>query len=338
MVNMTTRIKRIDWIHPSCRDLVIEELAHDQDLQSKFLGAMSLQGIKLAISDSGGATGDRHMPLMNHRRNWDLLKHRCLEVIASGTQDQITDLLTALTSAAVNTTDAERKGHLCKAIATVCESARTKWDSNSSCLSTEELSAYCDASILLTPLASIPKLAPSWKLHLDAMKEAIEGAEDRYLLNPRPINKWVAFVAVVQDNEPRFLRVVGFPEKLTADINRLITMIDSELDLELTGDSADDYIDEAQRLESLKSAIDSLIKLFPWKAEEKDHYEYDPHAISADLIDLRKQLIKYSGKLSCKAENLREEAAVLTGPEPDHDDSHGRSEDYFDLDGFFSDL
>lgn len=339
MVNMTTRIKRIDWIHPSCRDLVIEELAHDHDLQSKFLGAMSLQGIKLAISDSGGATGDRDMPLMNHRGNWDLLKHRCLEVIAAGTQDEITDLLTALTSAAVNTTDAERKGHLCKAIASVCEAARTKWDSNSSSLSTEDLSAYCDASILLTPLASIPKLASSWELHLDAMKEAIEGAENSYLLNPRPINKWVAFIAVVKDNEPRFLRVVGFPEKLTADISRLIAIIDSELDLELTGDSPDDYIDEAQRLESLKSAIDSLIKLFPWKAEEKDRDRYDPHAISADLIDLRKQLIKYSGKLGYKAENLREEVAELTGPEPDYDeDSHGRSEDYFDLDGLFSDL
>lgn len=339
MVDMTTRIKRIDWIHPSCRDLVIEELAQEHDLQSKFLGAMSLQGIKLAISDSGGATGDRDMPLMNHRGNWDLLKQRCLEVIASGTQDEITDLLTVLTSAAVNTTDPERKGHLCKAIASVCEAARTKWDSNSSSLSTEDFSAYCDASILLDPLAPIPKLASSWELHLDAMKEAIEDAENSYPLNPRPINKWVAFIAVVQDNEPRFLRVVGFPAKLTADIRRLIAIVDSELESELTGDSADDYSDEAQRLESLKSAIDSLIRLFPWQAEEKYRNGYDPDAISADLTDLRKQLIKYSGKLGAKAKNLSKEAAELTSPEPDHDDdSHGRSEDYFDVDGLFSDL
>lgn len=336
---MTTRIMRIDWIHPSCRDLVIEELAHEHDLQSKFLGAMSLQGIKLAISDSGGATGDRHMPLMNHRGNWDLLKGRCLDVIASGEQDEMTDLLTVLTSAATNTTDTEKKGHLCKTIASVCDAAKTKWDSNSSILSTEDLAAYCDASILLAPLASIPKLASSWERHLDAMKEAIECGENDQILNPRPIHKWVAFTAVVHNNEPRFLRTVGFPWKLTADINRLIAVIDSELDTELTGDSADDYSAEAERLESIKSAIDSLIELLPWKVEEKDHDEYDLHAISAELTDLRKQLIKYSGKLHDKAEDLSETAAELTGPEPDHDDDgHGRSEDYFDVDGLFSDL
>ena len=339
MVTMTTRIMRIDWIHPSCRDLVIEELAQEHDLQSKFLGAMSLQGIKLAISDSGGAIGDRHMPLMNHQGNWDLLKRRCLEVIASGTQDEMTDLLTVIVSAATNTTDPERKGHLCRTIASVCEAVRTKWDCNASSLSTEDLTAYCDASILLTPLASIPKLASSWEFHLDAMKETIEHAENDQILNPRPIRRWVAFTAVVHNNEPRFLRVVGFPWRLTGDINRLIAVIDSELDLDLADDSTDDCSDEAERLESLKSAIDSLIKLCPWKVEEKDHDGYDPHAISADLTDLRKQLIKYSRKLGDKAEDLREKAAELTGPEPDHDDdSQGRSEDYFDVDGLFSDL
>jgi hypothetical protein len=330
---------RIDWIHPSCRDLVIEELAKEHDLQSKFLESMSLQGIKLAISDSGGAVGDRHMPLMTHQGNWDLLKRRCLKVIASGTQEEITDLLTVIVSAATNTTDTERKSHLGRTIASVCEAVRTKWDCNASSLSTEDLTAYCNASILIAPLAPIPKLASSWEFHLDAMKETIEQAENGDLLNPRPIRKWVAFTAVVHDNEPRFLRVVGFPWRLIGDINRLIAVIDSELALDLASDSADDYSDEARRLESLKSAIDSLTKLFPWKGEEKDHDGYDPNAIYADLTDLGNQLIKYSGKLGDKAEGLREEAAELTGPEPDHDDdSQGRSEDYFDVDGLFSDL
>jgi hypothetical protein len=339
MVNMTTRIMRIDWIHPSCRDLVIEELAREHDLQSKFLGSMSLQGIKLAISDSGGATGDRHMPLMNYRGNWDLLTNRCLKVVASGTQDDITDLLTALTSAATNTTDSERKSYLCEAIASVCETARNKWDSNSSSLSTEDLTAYCDASILLTPLASIPKLDSSWKFHLDAMEEAVEHAENNDVLNPRPLHKWVAFTTAVHNNEPRFLRTVGFPGKLAADINRLIAVIDSELEIELDDDSADDYNAEAERLESLKSAIDSLIKLLPWEVEETGHDEYDPNAIPAELTDLRTQLIKYSGKLRNKAKDLSKTAAELTGPEPGHDDNgHGRSEDYFDVDGLFSDL
>ena len=46
-----------DWTHPSYRDLVIEELTQHSQLQLQFLESMSLEGIKLAISDSGGIAG-----------------------------------------------------------------------------------------------------------------------------------------------------------------------------------------------------------------------------------------------------------------------------------------
>ena len=59
-----TPIRRIDWIHPSCRDLVIEELTSEPTLQAKFVEKMSLQGIKLSVSDSGGVTGERRLPLL----------------------------------------------------------------------------------------------------------------------------------------------------------------------------------------------------------------------------------------------------------------------------------
>ena len=48
----------IDWMHPSYRDLVIDELARDAHLQQAFLSSTGLGGIKLAISDTGGASGD----------------------------------------------------------------------------------------------------------------------------------------------------------------------------------------------------------------------------------------------------------------------------------------
>jgi hypothetical protein len=55
----------VSWIHPSYRDLVIEELSTDSALKHEFLENTNLDGIKLALSDTGGAGGARKFPLTN---------------------------------------------------------------------------------------------------------------------------------------------------------------------------------------------------------------------------------------------------------------------------------
>ena len=54
----------VQWIHPSYRDLVIDELSQDQSLRLRFLQMANLEGIKLALSQAGGAKGERHLPLL----------------------------------------------------------------------------------------------------------------------------------------------------------------------------------------------------------------------------------------------------------------------------------
>lgn len=333
------KVSRIDWIHPSCRDLVIEELATHAELRNRFLGTMSLQGIKLAISDSGGATGNRQLPLMNHPSAWEVLEKRCLELAISKSSSEAIDLLTALASAATNTSDPARKNSLCKVIAAICTAIAAKWDKESTVLRADHLVAYSEASILVRPFPPMPNMEPSWEIHLQSVRSALAEAEDGKYLEPEPIRQWTKFMTVVNNNEPRFLRVIGFPTIQTADITRLLTEVDSELGPVVSLDSADEYDSEIERLNSIKDGLDSLVKLLPWEVEKKIYDEEDPQSIPPELSDLRERLIACLARLSSRIHSLQERAAELTPPEPDYDDDGYRgAEDYFDIEGLFSDL
>jgi hypothetical protein len=70
----------ITWIHPSCRDLTIEELSASTVERLRFLGSCSETGIHLATSVGGGEKGERQLPLLQHPKDWEALKCRCIEL------------------------------------------------------------------------------------------------------------------------------------------------------------------------------------------------------------------------------------------------------------------
>lgn len=62
----------IGWVHPSFRDLVIDELAEDRTARSRFLAASGPHGVMLALSHGGGS-GERTLPLLIDDGDWDSL-------------------------------------------------------------------------------------------------------------------------------------------------------------------------------------------------------------------------------------------------------------------------
>jgi hypothetical protein len=52
---------RVEWLHPSWRDLVIEHLAGDADARARLLTGCSGHGVLLALSFGGGEHGDREL-------------------------------------------------------------------------------------------------------------------------------------------------------------------------------------------------------------------------------------------------------------------------------------
>jgi hypothetical protein len=71
----------IDWIHPSCRDLAIEQLAESPGDRGRFLTSCSEKGLLLASSLGGGALGMRDLPLLLSASDWSAFSSRLNEVI-----------------------------------------------------------------------------------------------------------------------------------------------------------------------------------------------------------------------------------------------------------------
>ena len=55
------------WMHPSYRDLVIEELSRDAHLRRLFLTNCGVDGLKLAISEEGGERGEIKLALLTSK-------------------------------------------------------------------------------------------------------------------------------------------------------------------------------------------------------------------------------------------------------------------------------
>ncbi len=308
----------IDWTHPSYRDLVIVELVGDSKLHLKFLESMSLQGIKLAISDSGGVEGDRHFPLVTNQKTWDLLKDRCDRLVSERSTWEITDLFRVLRSATLQASEMGTKDRLLEIIASVCEKARNKWDQFEEILSADTLSAYCEASLLVSPLPPLPRLEASWREVEGDLKRVLDECENGSTLKSDTLNDWVELTETIHKNEPRFLQYIGFPSKYSADLTRLIEIVENEMSEGIVSESSVELREEAERFQSTAKNLETLLSMTP------DH--------SSDL----KTIV---GGLVSKASSLEEEASELEPREPDHDDdSHSSSHDTFDVEGLFSDL
>lgn len=70
----------VEWIHPSCRDLVIEELAIRPSDRRQFLRTCTRSGLEMACSTGGGARGDRNYPLLVNQADWNRFRERAGEL------------------------------------------------------------------------------------------------------------------------------------------------------------------------------------------------------------------------------------------------------------------
>lgn len=73
-----------EWVHPSCRDLVIEEMGEDPLVRKQFLSCCSPMGIHLATSHGGGPSGNLTAPLLIDQRDWEACAQRCIKLARAG--------------------------------------------------------------------------------------------------------------------------------------------------------------------------------------------------------------------------------------------------------------
>ena len=315
---VTIRGSYLDWIHPSYRDLVIEELAADPMLRQRILISITLSGLKVAVSDTSGPEGEKKYLLIGTPSDWKLLGQGCVSLVKSGSSDVATDVLRVLTSAAQNATGSEIYSELSRIIQDVCDAIREQWDANETIFTAGQLRTFCQSSLLSSALPTLPKFDNVWLTVIKRIRSFLPLWEEDKMVDSDLVEEWTRLATIIAENEPRFLRKNEFPTRYIETAQRIVTIMNVESNLERTLDTQDEYNEEIQRGEQFINILSAMQEL---------------NLISVEVAEaLQTCLDERNDEYSIRASELEP-----IGPDDDYDYSSSRDEP-IDLIEFFRDV
>lgn len=213
-------IPTADWIHPSYRDLVIDELAADPELRTQFLRRASLDGVKLAVSDTGGQEGLRRLPLMVSAESWEILQERALAIVRELNNDR--ELLEIFSSAARGENSIDLRGRWERLISAVCRAIKGKWDGAAKRLGTADLAAFRAARSAINSDLEFPSLLATWRLLGQKFCEELAAHPMFERFDFRTVEELTQFSEEAEACIPGFLGRNGFPDEFEPAVERMI--------------------------------------------------------------------------------------------------------------------
>jgi hypothetical protein len=153
---------KVTWVHPSWRDLVIDELAADPPARRGFLECCSIEGALLALSRAGGTAGERQRPLLREDGDWDALTERVYELVPQLTDPELVRLLTTLTDSL--TFSDEEATELTALSTTLLRQLRSHWERGDSFASEALIERWYALAVLLPEKETPPRAVRLWRL------------------------------------------------------------------------------------------------------------------------------------------------------------------------------
>ncbi len=153
---------RIEWVHPSWRDLVIERLASDGAARRHFLSSSAIHGLVLALSTAGGSVGERNLPLVGCDQDWDALTDRLYALIAELELPELEAMFAALSEAIVALGDRHGRDEACAAAGIVLTRTAALWDASRKPIALDALYAWISLARNLAPRPAPPDLSVTW--------------------------------------------------------------------------------------------------------------------------------------------------------------------------------
>ena len=201
------RAMAIEWIHPSWRDLLIENLiAHPSERQA-FLGRCGVPGILLAMSRAGGTAGKRELPLLTDADDWNLVAAAISRNVSVASLSELHQLFSAIIDAIKHSSSAHDE-ELAERLATLANSClntcRGTWDEVGKSIPQYTLRAYYQLTMLVRPLLPGPQLEVTWSAAWGRVNTAITdlatGGDDLLFT----LNSALELARLIEKNEPRF--------------------------------------------------------------------------------------------------------------------------------------
>ena len=197
----------IDWVHPSWRDLVIEQLAEDAAARRRFLAACGVDGVVLALSREGGIGGERTMPLLRDDADWDVLGSRVSELGRSVEDHDLARIMVALREALEDASDPGLRRELTPLARSVLTRSARRWDAERRAVAPFLLEAWYTLNWVADGRVVPPTLAYSW-VELHPGTPAPGGGLARAELVRA--DEWLALAHVLARYDPDALAALGF--------------------------------------------------------------------------------------------------------------------------------
>jgi hypothetical protein len=207
----------IDWVHPSWRDLVIDELRTDREARRRFLRACGPYGALLVLSQEGGTAGERALPLLVDDVDWDTFTDRVAELLPELEDRDLARLLVAGEAALGADLHAYRRAEVESFVAYGLRAVRRRWDAQRQPLPVFLLEAWYSANAHLRESLEPPQIGATWaELHPASLALRDDVSE------LRRAEEWLALAQVLGQHDPTSLAALGFPARDDATLTRLV--------------------------------------------------------------------------------------------------------------------
>ena len=204
----------IGWVHPSWRDLVIEELSHDTEVRQRFLRACGADGAALALSHAGGAAGERTLPLLATDSDWDVLGDRLHGLLRELEDQDLARVLFAVADALAATSDPVQQLEAQSLATYLLGATRRGWDQQRRPLSVFLLEAWYALNANVAERVDPPRLAATWA-ELHPGSRVLQRADRSELSRA---DEWLALAQLLLDRDPAALHALGFYHRGDQDL------------------------------------------------------------------------------------------------------------------------
>jgi len=200
---------KLEWIHPSWRDLVIDELAADPVARRAFLNRAEIEGLLLALSVNGGADGRRQLPLLRTDADWDTATAR-ITTLVRGADDQHAGSLLRALAEGLDVVGGFERVELGALAQTTLDATRRTWTAEHSTLALPTLEAWLQIAHRLNDTAPAP-VVPTWA----ALERPNAFAEPLRALD------WMTLATALATWRPHELDRLGFPNLYLPQLREL---------------------------------------------------------------------------------------------------------------------
>lgn len=200
----------IGWVHPSWRDLVIDELHETAAARQRFLSACGIYGVLLALSREGGPTGERSLPLLIDDRDWDTLGDRLAVLLAELEDQDVARLLLALADAVSAELEPAQHGEAESLARYVLGALARAWSKQAQPLPVFLLEAWYTANSALAEHADPPPLDRTWSELHPSRSQLVSELTPQEL---QALDDWLALAQILATHDPDALARVGFHDR-----------------------------------------------------------------------------------------------------------------------------